>query len=311
MTSDGKTTTKTVLYGALPAQAILQQFDGGQIVSPQTREQLLGLWGRSNQGFLATGPGVRSYLAGGALAEVSELSAVARKRIEGRIRSYPPFDSHPFKLYDVELAALVTPQLNVTDDRVDLRGGLSSDASLEEKIRFCFEYSGSAPLPIMRQTLGIGANGGAYLFSSEDEDIRLHQPPIMRVLPINDKDPDGPSLETICFPVGGGTPFIYALRIPLGNGSSRLIVANGIHRIVGAMKAGHVRLPIAICDLSPLELPPQFVEAPTPLLLDPNANPPMMRDFLDPSLALRLTYRKQLRLVRFNWNFEQLPILLQ
>ena len=59
-----------------------------------------------------------------------------------------------------------------------------------------------------------------------------------------------------------------------------------------------------ITDFQPVEVPDPFVETPRQLLLDPGANAPTISDFANPSIAIELQYHRQLRTVRFNWNFE-------
>ncbi|MCI4372893.1 MAG: hypothetical protein L3K02_04550, partial [Thermoplasmata archaeon] len=217
--------------------------------------------------------------------------------------NYPPFDSHPISAFVVPIEKLVTPQLTVNLERIRRRGTVSDDASTADLVRYMF-HSSAGPPEISRQVLGFAPNGGALLITKYDEDVRLHQPPMLRSQPINDQDPAALNLETICFPVGGGTPFPYAMRVPVAPGITRLVLANGIHRTAAAALAGVRKIPLLVCDFQPLEFPDPFVETPRPMLLDPTSNAPTITDFANPSVAIELQYFQQLRTVRFNWNFE-------
>ncbi|MGA7861014.1 MAG: hypothetical protein WCB19_04065 [Thermoplasmata archaeon] len=91
-------------------------------------------------------------------------------------------------------------------------------------------------------------------------------------------------------------------------GFHRLILANGIHRAAAAAMAGLDKIPLALCDLSQLELPEPFVETPRAMLLDPTFRPPMVSDSGDSKLSNKLSVYKPPRTVRFNWNFENYTV---
>jgi hypothetical protein len=136
-----------------------------------------------------------------------------------------------------------------------------------------------------RQTLGVGPTGGAMLYTSYDEDLRLHQPPLVRRSRLNEGDQSSPTREGLFFPVGGGRPFAYAFRIQVAPGAHRPILANGIHRAAAAATAGIDRIPLVLCDLSALELPEPLVETPKGMLLDPTFGPPMITDLNPVSIS--------------------------
>jgi hypothetical protein len=86
---------------------------------------------------------------------------------------------------------------------------------------------------------------------------------------------------------------------------------NGIHRVYELAKAGHQSVPVAVCDVQSMELPDTLVDLPKQLLLDPEANPPVMTDFLNEAVVIELDYFRVLRTVRLNWNFEQYATVLR
>lgn len=297
------TVTKLSLYGALPAQALLAQLDGGALAPPLDRPTLLAKWQGSNAAFRATGLPSRSFVQDRDIRPLPSKLAKDVQAVIDRASTYSPFESHPLTAAVVQIEKLVTPQLTVNLERIRRRGPLSKDASIGELVQYMFHSSIGAP-EISRQTLGLAPNGGALMFTTYDEDVRLHQPPLFRSLPANDKDPKAPSLETISFPVGGGSPFPYAMRVPILPGLSRLVLANGIHRTAAAAIAGVKEVPMLVGEFQPLEVPDPFVETPRQLLLDPNSNAATIADFANKSVAIELEYYRQMRTVRFNWNFE-------
>jgi hypothetical protein len=173
-----------------------------------------------------------------------------------------------------------------------------------------FESAGK-PDPIVRQTLGMAPNGGALLFTSYDEDIRLHHPPKYRQLPVNERDSQSPSFENVCIPIGGGFPLASAIRVEIAPGITRLILSNGIHRVFGLAQAGYEWCPLVVSDIIPMEFPDPFVELPKDVLLPPTSNPPLITDFLNKDLVIPLDYYTLLRTIRLNWNFEQYVTVLK
>lgn len=305
--SDANVVEKLSLHGKVPAQVVLAQFDSGQISSPTSRAELLRIWNAANQAFILDQDPTQSFVRAEETPEFDGVTGEELGRVLARLRNYAPFDSHPPAICWVPVSKIVTPQLVVSVPRLARRARLSGQSTSEELFELMFK-SGPNPEPVYRQTLGIAPNGGAILYTSSDEDVRLHQPPLIRKLAINEQDSESPNLEAICFPVGGGLPFAYAFRVQLLPGVSRLILANGIHRAVAAAQAGIARVPLALCDMSPIEVPDPFVETPRGLLLDPGTVPPMISDFADSRRVMPLSVFRPLRTVRFNWNLENYSV---
>jgi hypothetical protein len=293
---------KLSLHGILPAQNILSQFDAGLITDPSTKADLLKAWTAANTAYSAK-LASDANLQTGDVSSMPASLATKTSALLGQLRNYPPFDSHKTEIAQVRVSKLLTPQLTVTVPRLRQRAPISRSTSLDELVKVMFEV-GKSPQPVFRQTLGLAQNGGALLYTSYDEDVRLHHPPFFRQLSINEADPASPSHEAICIPVGGGLPFAYAFKVQSGPGVQRLVLANGIHRLTAAALAGLNTIPLILTEFTPLEVPDPFVETPKQLLLDPNVRPPMIGDFADPNLTMRLKFFRMLKTVRFNWNFE-------
>ena len=302
--------TKRSLFAFLPAQALLQQFDAGYIAHPTSKDELLEAWESARKELAKLGPSSRSFFTPADYRDLVGVPSDSVEELVRRLKSYSPFDSHPTAVRVVRVAKLVTPQLMVNMARLERRASLKRDLTDQELFGVSFE-AGRNPEPVVRQTLGMAPNGGSLMFTSYDEDIRLHQPPMFRKLSISEKDRRSTELESICFPVGGGTPFAYAFKVELLPGVQRLILANGIHRAAAAALAGVEWLPLAVCDLTAMELPDQFVDTPKPMLLDPGFNAPTIADFTREGVVINLDYYRQLRTVRFNWNFENYAVGLR
>jgi hypothetical protein len=301
------TVRKLTLYSALPPQAVLSQLD--LIAEPSNKDILLKMWQRANAAYNGLANPFRSLASPD---DVQPLEGVSKTKVDAlveRTKLYPPYDSHTFSINNVRISKLVTPQLSVNPERAKNRADIKPGLSSEQLLDLAFK-SGSKHAPVNRQTIGIAGNGGAVLFTSYDEDVRIHHPPQYRKLPVNEKDHDGPTLENVCFAVGGGLSVAAAYQIPVPGGT-KLILSNGIHRVYSLAREGYEWCPLVVCDLTAAELPEPFVELPKDFLLNPTQNPPLATDFLNNDIVIPLEYYSLLRTVRLNWNFEQYATVLK
>ena len=300
---------KLALYSAVPPQPLIAQFDAGFISTPASRAELQSAWERANAAYARLPGPERSYLGAGDLRSLVGVEREEIDRVLQRVRLYPPFDSHPVEIVAVRVSKLVSPQLTVSLPRADRRTSIVSGATDDELFRVSTSPSLTME-PVNRQTLLLAPNQGAHLFTSYDEDVRAH-PPIFRDLQLEPRDGDGQVLPSFCLPIGGGIPFIQAHRVRIASGIERVILVNGFHRAFAIARAGYEWLPLVICRLEPVEIPPQFLELPSPLIMNPTSNPPVLTDFLDEDIAMRLEYYPVLRVVRVNWGVDQYAIVLR
>jgi hypothetical protein len=302
--------SKITLFSVLPVQTLFFNLDLGVIADPTDRVVLHSLWEKANKAYASIGPESRSYATS---EDLRPIEKVAKSRIESllnRIKLYSTYDSHPTYIYNVRISKLVTPQLIINLPRAQRRSNIKKDMTPDELFDLSFESTGISET-ITRQTLAMGPTSGAILFNSYDEDMRFYNPPQYRKIPINEKDPDSPTFQSVCIPVGGGYPFASAYRVQIGEGITRLILNNGIHRVYKLAEAGHEWCPLVVSDLAPMEVPDPFVGTPKHILLDPNSNPPLITDFLNKEVVIPLKYYRVLKTVRFNWNFEQYETVLK
>ncbi len=253
---------------------------------------------------------MRSFATDNDIRPVSDVEEAHLNQVLGRITKYAPYDTHETKIVCARISRLITPQIAINDARAIARAPVVAGMTDAELLKLMTEAAGT-PEAITRQALGMGPSGGALLFTSFDEDIRLHHPPQFRTLPVSSSDSESPSFENICFPIGGGIPFAAAYRVDITPGVTRLILGNGIHRAYRLAAAGYEWCPLALTHVTPMEVPEQLVDLPKDFLLSPEANPPLIADFLDKSAAIQLDYYRVLKTIRINWNFEQYATVLK
>ncbi|GEM_PF-3414884 len=303
------TIRKLTLFSALPQQALLSQLESGFIAEPNDKEKIQMLWQNASNAYNRGSPS-RSFITQDDIKQLIDVEQSQIDSILSQVRNYAPYDSHPTSIYNVRISKLITPQLTINLMRAKKRVNIKQGMNPQDLFEIVFKPAGK-PEPIIRQILGVGPNGGSLLFTSYDEDIRLHHPPQYRKIPINEKDTNSPTFESMCLPVGGGLPFAVAYRIQLAPNISRLILGNGIHRIHSLAEAGYEWCPLLVCDLIPLEISDPFVELPRSIILDPNSNPPLITDFLNNNVVIPLDYFTILKTIRLNWNFEQYVTVLR
>lgn len=301
---------KLTLFSVLPLANLFQQFDSGLISNPASKQALQSMWNTASQAYGAAASASRSFITSGDVLPLQGVQASKVQNLLARIKLYPPFDSHQVDIQSVRITKLVTPQISINMARASSRANISSNMSSDQLFDVAFNPAGNAP-SINRQVLGLGPNNGAILFTSFNEDVRLYHPPFSMLLPSNPSDSQSTRLESTCFPVGGGSPFIWAYRIKLNASDIRLILCNGIHRVFSLAMVGYNTFPLAVVDALPSEIPDPFVELSHDMLVNPTMSPPLITDFLNPNVVIQLDYYQLLRTVRLNWQFEQNAIVLK
>ena len=202
--ASGKSTVrKLTLYSVLPPQGILSQLESGYVAEPNDKTTVLTMWAKASQAYNTEGSALRSYVEADDIREIDDVNPEIVEEVLNKAKLYAPHDTHATSIYKVRISKLVTPQITINESRAEKRAAIRSGMSTAELFPVMFESAGK-PEPITRQTLAMMQGGGTLLSTSYDEDIRLHHPPHYRQLPVNDKDPNSPSFENICFAVGGG-----------------------------------------------------------------------------------------------------------
>ena len=301
---------KLTLYSAIPPQGILSQLDSGFIAEPSDKATLLSMWEKASQSYNSKTSADRSFVEVDDIRDVEDVDQKTIEKVLSQAKLYPPHDSHQTNIFDVRISKLVTPQLTLNVSRAENRAKIRRDMSTSELFPIMFESAGK-PDPITRQILAMDQSNGALIFTSYDEDVRLHHPPQYRNLRLNEKDSKSPTLENVCLAIGGGLPLATALRVPIAPNTTRLILSNGIHRLYRLAAAGYEWCPMIVADVVPMEFPPVLADLPKDVLLLPTSNPPLLTDFLDDEIVTPLDYFTLLRTVQLNWSFSQYVTVLK
>jgi len=226
-----------------------------------------------------------------------------------KVKTYPSFESET-NIYYVRISKLLTSQVVINLQRAQKWSKIKKNLKDDELCDIMLEPQNRYE-SINRQTLALRQNSGSILFTSYNQDTRFYYPPDYRKIPLNEKDPNGPTVESICLLFGGGFPFASAYRIQIGEEKTRVIVINGIHRIYKLAENGYQWCPIVVTDIQSSELPDQLVQVPKSMLLNPHSNPPLIIDFLKKDATIPLSCYNLLKTVRINWNFEQYDTVLK
>jgi hypothetical protein len=304
---------KLTLYSCLPLATLYQQLDAGVVSNPPDKAGLQALWVPASQSYATVGTSSRSY----ALAsDVQPLQGVGPQKVQNtvsRMRLYSPFDTHGFDIYDVNIGKLVTPQISINTVRATSRASIMQNMTNDQLFDVCFN-AGAQPPPINRQVISQQASNqvsaGSLMFTSYNEDVRPY-PPMFANVSSNPNDPQANLVEAACLPVGGGSPFAWAFRVKIDSTNTRLYLCNAIHRVYALAQAGYTTCPLAVVDLNVSEFPLQLVDLPRDFLTDANRNPPLMIDYLNPSVVVPLDYYLMLTTVRINWQSEKYTTVLR
>ncbi|MBI1828179.1 MAG: hypothetical protein HY222_08755 [Thaumarchaeota archaeon] len=302
------TVPKITLFSVFPVHTLLGQHEAGTIAKPTDKNELQEIWKHANQEFKKLDP-TRSFLTPDDMRPLVLKDNEKITKMVDRLKKYPPYNTQNFGIYDVNISKLITPQISINLNRADKSADIKKEMSMDDLFDVSFNMSPNRP-EIVRQVLGMNPmGGGAIQFTSYDEDIRIHSPPHFVNLPVNVDDPLGPSLESVSVLIGGGYPFASAYRVEINEFTSKLVLANGIHRVYKTASAGYQRMPLAVCDLTAMEFPNPFVDFPKEILL--GATPPLLVDFLNPNVTIPLEYYTQLKTLRLSWNAENYTTVLK
>jgi hypothetical protein len=300
---------KTALYCVNPIGYMVGQFDAGYLGFPSTRASCRDLWREKSARYRRHLNPPRSILDDRDLGVLDPTGATVARHLRERMLCYPDFELRNVQFYNVPLRKLITPQLTVTDSRVDAHTArISRNSNEEQKLEF---VSGRGPREglVDHQVLAAGPGGRSDLFTTQHDDVRMHFPPRLISVPMNDLDPEGGRVTALAFPIGEGFPIVHAYKFKMHDQRERLILANGVHRVVAAIRSEVDSLPIAVCDAEPGDLPEPFVDLSINFATNPQADPPLAGDFLDSRIAMHLGFFPGKKAMRFNWSVEQATVL--
>jgi hypothetical protein len=301
---------KITLFSVVDFGALQSHLKSNLIAYPTNQNELRNLWEKTNNAYQHIGSASRSFLTSEDIKPVDKNSKEKYDKLLSRIKQYSTYSAYPTNIYNVRISKLVTPQLVINLSRANRWTNVRKNMKPDELCDLLFQPPNYLE-KITCQTLGEGNSSGSLLFTSYNEDTRLYHPPQFRTIPVNENDPQSPNFQSVCILIGGGLPFASAYRVQIGDGITRLILNNGIHRIYKLAERGVEWCPIVISDVTYHEIPETFVGTPRSILLNPKLNPALILDFLNKDVVIPLKYYRILKTIRLNWNYEQYETVLR
>lgn len=201
------------------------------------------------------------------------------------------FDLMPTSFGMVELDRLVVSQRSVTADFIEaLASRIGPAPDLETLFRCCFPLE-SPDAPVQMRRVG----SRRYVFRSDSNDFRFHEPVLLPPDQICDYDAFGPVAGIVGLVMGFGSNFLNVIRV--GN---RLLLNNGYHWVCALHTLGITHAPCIIQTISrmdELDLTAKREVAADPDFYFNTARPPLLKDFFDPKIRKVWPIYKQVRMV--------------
>lgn len=212
------------------------------------------------------------------------------------------FDKMPTTFGMVELDKIVVSQRRVTLPFVEaLQARLDPAPDLAGLFRFCQPLTRRDP-PVTIRRLG----GQRFLFASDSNDLRFHQPALLRPDQISGYDTFGPIAAAVGLVVGYGSNFLTVIR-----SDDRMVLHNGYHRACALRAAGFTHAPCVIQTVTRRD--ELEIAAAQPVIDDPafyfrSARPPILKDFFDPRIRTVLPVRRMEKFVEVSFEIKDFTV---
>lgn len=195
------------------------------------------------------------------------------------------YDSLPTTVEMIDLEKLIISQDHVANIFSDERGRtLGARPDPEALFRFCLPLEAEMPPVTIRRIAS-----DRYLLSSFSTDLRAQDPRLLTRGTMTGIDSFGPMAAMVGVGVGFGSNFMSAIR-----SEGRLVLHNGHHRAYSLYALGIRKAPCLIETVTrtdELNLTAGGDLADRPAFFFRAARPPMLRDFFNPALTMRLPMR--------------------
>ncbi len=196
------------------------------------------------------------------------------------------YDSLPTTIKMIDLEKLIVSQDHVANIFSDERGrALGSQPDPAALFRFCLPLESAMPPVTIRRIAS-----DRYLLSSFSTDLRAHSPRLLTQDKLPDVDSFGPVAAMLGVGIGFGSNFMSAIR-----SEGRIVLHNGHHRAYSLYALGIRKAPCLIETVTrtdELNLTAGGDLADRPAFFFRAARPPLLRDFFNPELTMRLPMRK-------------------
>lgn len=214
------------------------------------------------------------------------------------------FTAVPVRVGWVELSSLVVFQRTVNLDHVRrLQRDLGPDPSPADVFRFCLPYDHPLPAYRVRSLPGRGGGDGAYVFTSDSNDLRFLESVLLDPARAGGFNAVGPVAGVVGLAVGFGSNYLNVIAA-----RGRLVLNNGNHRAYALRDLGLTHAPCLVQEVKRRDelsviASGRLRRHPERYLKDPA--PPTLADFFDPQLAHRVRLARKGREVRVTFRVEE------
>lgn len=208
------------------------------------------------------------------------------------------FSDVPATISLVEIENMVAPQREVNLDYVAvLQERLAADKSVQGLVEFCLATRAEAP-----ETKALQNAQNQMTFSSPSLDLRFLGgfPKELSEADIRVAHIGGRPVAVVALLIGFGAAPINAWLV-----GSRLVLANGFHRIFALHREGITKAPIVVRRVAnpEIEFPEQYLGLSRSYLLE-YRRPVLIRDFFDERLTLEIKLKPRRKVLRVTWGPE-------
>jgi len=209
------------------------------------------------------------------------------------------FSIVPADIGMVELDRLVVFQKIINLEYVrQLKARLGNSPSQEDVFRTCLPVDHPTLPPMIRR---IAYNG--FVFMSESNDLRFHEPVLLRPDQIPGYQATGPVAGIVGLVVGYGSNYLNVI-----SAEGRLILSNGSHRAYALRDLGVTHVPCVIQRVSRRDelkvIGTQPLQQATDLYLK-EPRPPVLKDYFDQKMRKIISLPPKARQVRISFGVEQ------
>jgi hypothetical protein len=297
--------TKLSLHGIINRlpQWIRDQYRDGLIESPGKISALQEQFKHVHESWSSVAKVERTTAHTDDIREFDSFDVPNQTRILDRARLYEPYHSLSISLKWFKIDRLTTPQLGIDLDRS--AGLLSADQPRDDQAiaRLCLDPETFIPKVTVRKARNSLQEGEVEL-ESEDEDVRIHLPPVIRQLRAIDSDPLGAVGPAITFVAAKGAPFVSVAAVPIGGTKARFVVYNGIHRIYRIRELGLEWVPAILVAFPQGNFPASHGDLAGSEIIAPSSTLPLFGDFFNPALIVKIRYRPLTRVLRVRWDYD-------
>lgn len=292
-----------LFFGWLPRANVIRYIKTQCIEEEKARiPQIVKQWEIANRKFASMSKDQTGLPDTIEIKEIEDAYKPKLQRIAEDVFFKRTFSRLPTEFKIVEIDKLIAWQNRVVLDYIDqLVEKYPKQPTMENLIDICLSVGKEYP-PVAE--LQVGPN--TYVYSSESTDFRFLEaiPKPLEQVDLKASSSGGIPVAGILLFVGYGVASMNVLSV-----GKRLILNNGFHRAYALRSIGvtHIPIVVQIVRNPELEFSPNYHGLPRSFLLK-NPRPPVMRDYLDPSLTIEVKAKARRRSVKISWVPEAIDV---